>query len=229
MSAGHGDNHPGERENRRNARGQFPIDIAGPKIVIDKLQNPVLRKYWQNTPRLYANLLPAASFSSQAPLNTLWLVQIRYDMVSCYVVRQTADAANHEFLQLRRTKDDYMGATWQAIYGQSEKGESPVAAIIRELREEAGLVPDELYLLDPVSIFYLAPSDTLWHCIPFCAVVSRERQVILNHEHDAGRWIPAADAEKLFMWQSNREAIKSIQTNILIDSLARPYMRIPLG
>jgi 8-oxo-dGTP diphosphatase len=155
-------------------------------------------------------------------------MQIRYNMVSCYVARPTADGAGHEFLQLRRSKDDFMGGTWQAIYGQSEDGESPVAAVIRELREEAGLTPGELYRLDQVSVFYIASTDTMWHCVPFCAIVTREQPVVLNDEHDAVRWVHAADAERLFMWKDNRDAIRDIQGYILTDSAAKPHMRIPL-
>jgi 8-oxo-dGTP pyrophosphatase MutT (NUDIX family) len=155
-------------------------------------------------------------------------MQIRYDMVSCYVTRPTARGDGHEFLQLRRCKDDFMGGTWQAIYGTSEKGESAVAAVIRELREEAGLIPAELYRLDHVSVFYIASTDTMWHCIPFCAIVNRDQKIILNEEHDAVRWIPSADAERTFMWKDNRDAIRDIQGFILVDSLAKPHMRIPL-
>jgi 8-oxo-dGTP pyrophosphatase MutT (NUDIX family) len=155
-------------------------------------------------------------------------MQIRYNMVSCYVARPAADGGKHEFLQLRRSKDDYMGGTWQAIYGQSEEGESPVAAVVRELREEAGLIARELYRLDQVSVFYIASTDTMWHCVPFCAIVTREQPVVLNDEHDAARWVPSADAEEVFMWKDNRDAIRDIQGYILVDSVAKPHMRIPL-
>ncbi|MGD0387674.1 MAG: NUDIX domain-containing protein [Tepidisphaeraceae bacterium] len=155
-------------------------------------------------------------------------MEIRYDMVSCYVARTTADGTAHEFLQLRRRKDDFMGGTWQAIYGQSEKGETPVAAVLRELKEEAGLVPAELYRLDQVSVFYVASTDTMWHCIPFCAIVTRQQPVVLNDEHDDHRWVQVADVQRLFTWKDNRDAIADIQGYILVDSLAKPHLRIPL-
>jgi len=155
-------------------------------------------------------------------------VEIRYNMVSCYIARPTADGTAHEFLQLRRAPDDFMGSTWQAIYGQSEKGETPVAAALREIKEETGLVPSEFYRLDQVSVFYIASTDTMWHCIPFCAIVTREQLVVLNDEHDAARWVNIADAERLFMWKDNRDAIRDIQSHILTDSLAKPFLRIPL-
>jgi len=155
-------------------------------------------------------------------------MQIRYNMVSCYVARPAADGMSYEFLQLRRAKDDFMGGTWQAVYGQSEEGETPVTAVLRELKEEAGIVPAELYRLDHVSVFYIAATDIMWHCIPFCALLTREQLIVLNEEHDDLRWVPAADAERIFMWKDNRDAIRDIQQFILIDSSAKPFMRIPL-
>jgi len=149
-------------------------------------------------------------------------------MVSCYVARPTADGASYEFLQLRRDKSDFMGGTWQAIYGRSEEGETPVAAVLRETKEETGLVPAELYRLDQVSVFYVASTDTMWHCIPFCAIATREQLVVLNDEHDASRWVNISDAQRLFMWQDNRDAIRDIQQHILTESLAKPFLRIPL-
>lgn len=155
-------------------------------------------------------------------------MEIRYNMVSCYVARPTADDTSHEFLQLRRAEGDFMGGTWQAIYGQSEPNESPVAAVLRELKEESGLAPAELYRLDQVSVFYIASSDTLWHCIPFCAIVSRQQPLTLNAEHDNHRWIPFPEVNRAFMWKDNRDAIADIANFILTDSLAKPFLRIPL-
>ena len=155
-------------------------------------------------------------------------MDIRHNMISCYVVRETHDGASHEILQLRRVQNDFMGGTWQAIYGQSETDETPVNAVLRELKEEAGLVPAELYRLDQVSVFYIASTDTMWHCIPFCAIVTRGQPVVLNDEHDAARWVDSSDAERLFMWKDNRDAIRDIRNHILTDSLAKPFLRIHL-
>jgi 8-oxo-dGTP pyrophosphatase MutT (NUDIX family) len=68
----------------------------------------------------------------------------------------------------------------------------------------------------------------MWHCIPFCAIATREQLVVLNDEHDASRWVNISDAQRLFMWQDNRDAIRDIQQHILTESLAKPFLRIPL-
>jgi ADP-ribose pyrophosphatase YjhB (NUDIX family) len=154
-------------------------------------------------------------------------MEIRYNMVSCYVARPV-ERAGHEFLQLRRNKNDFMGGTWQAIYGQSLDGETPVAAVLREMKEESGLTTTELYRLDQVSVFYIASQDIMWHCIPFCALVDRSQLVVLNDEHDESRWIHETEAEQTFMWQDNRDAILDIRTHILTDSLAKPFLKVQM-
>jgi 8-oxo-dGTP pyrophosphatase MutT (NUDIX family) len=97
------------------------------------------------------------------------------------------------------------------------------------MREETGLEPAELYRLDQVSTFYIAGQDILWHCVPFCAIVTREQLVVLNEEHDASRWVDVAEADKMFMWKDNRDAIRDIRDYILTDSLAKPFLRIHLS
>ena len=86
------------------------------------------------------------------------VVKVRYDMVQCHVVRR-AYAGGHEFLQLRRAAGDFMGGTWQNIYGGIREGETAWQAAIRELHEETGLKPLEFYQLDTVNTFYLATDD----------------------------------------------------------------------
>lgn len=154
-------------------------------------------------------------------------MQIRYNMVSCYVVRPDAHGG-HEFLQLRRHADDFMGGTWQTVYGQSEPPETAVEAALRELKEETGLIPTEFYRLQHVSIFYVVPHDTLWHCVQFCAIVGRQDRVSLNSEHTEFRWLAAAEVAKQFMWEDDRKAVGQIVNEILGQGLSKPHVRIML-
>ena len=171
-------------------------------------------------------------------------MHVRNDMITCYAVRPAGDS--HEFLQLLRAAGDFMGGTWQAVSGGIEAGETAWAAALRELKEEAGLVPIELYRLPVVNTFYIAVSDTLWHSVPFCAIVDPAAAVVLNEEHDAARWVPRADVERAFMWATDRAAIAELCREILdplpagraaLDGVpdgaldgttAKAYLRIPI-
>ena len=130
-------------------------------------------------------------------------VNVRYDHVSVFVVR--VGPKGFEYLQLRRRKGDYLGGTWQTVRGSAEPGETSIQTALRELCEETGFVPTEFYSLGIVETFHIAASDTLYflfHSPTFVAVVDAATGVVLDPEHDAHRWIEAADATRLFMWPS---------------------------
>ena len=153
-------------------------------------------------------------------------MRVRNDLITCYAVR--AAGTSHEFLQLRRAVGDFMGESWQAVSGGIEPGETAWQAAIRELREEAGLVPVEFYGLPVVNTFYISQGDTLWHSVPFGAIVAPGAPVTLNHEHDAARWIARCDADKAFMWATDRSSIQQLCREILDGGEAKAYLRIPI-
>jgi 8-oxo-dGTP pyrophosphatase MutT (NUDIX family) len=154
-------------------------------------------------------------------------MQIRHNMVNCYVARTTADR-DWEFLQIRRAKNDFMGGTWQTVYGQAEPHETAPQAILRELKEETGLTPTELYRLERVMVFYTIPHDTIWHSVQFCAIISPTAQIKLNEEHDALRWLPAATAQSQFMWEEDRRSVKECIKEILGNGPAKPFVKVEI-
>jgi dihydroneopterin triphosphate diphosphatase len=153
-------------------------------------------------------------------------MHIRHDMVACFVIRPNAAGAGWEFLQLHRRAGDFMGGTWQTIYGQTHPGETPSIGALREVREETSLVPAEFYQLNDVDVFYIPAGDTLWHCINFCAVIRRGDQVTLNDEHDDFRWLSETEAQTQYMWPGNRRAVQEIREQILGNGIAKPFMRV---
>jgi dATP pyrophosphohydrolase len=155
-------------------------------------------------------------------------MNIRSDMIACFVVRPSQDRQTHELLQLRRAANDYLGGTWQIVRGTIEAGETAVQAAVRELREETGLVPKEFYRLGAVETFYIDVDDTLWHSVAFCAVVDRSQQITLNPEHSDFRWLPREQFLPNVMWASERSVLDSLFRDILHDGPGKPFLRIIL-
>lgn len=147
-------------------------------------------------------------------------------MVYCFVVRPAG--ASHEFLQMRRHPADYMGGTWQTVAGTIEPGETAAQAALRELKEETALAPVEFYQFDTINSFYVAATNTMFHCPGFCAVVSPDAQVKLNEEHDACRWVNRSVAADHFLWPGERNWVAELCRSILDDGPAKPYLRVSL-
>ena len=153
-------------------------------------------------------------------------MNVRYDMVACFVVRPGPKGTLGELLQLRRAPGEFMAGAWVTIRGRVEPGETAWRAALRELREETGIAPAEFYQLDTVDVFYLHADDTLWHCPGFCAVVPRDVRVVLNDEHDAVRWVDRARMDHDFLWPGERNQLAELSREILDDGPAKPYLRM---
>jgi dihydroneopterin triphosphate diphosphatase len=154
-------------------------------------------------------------------------VKTRIDSVSVYVVRPDAAGTSYDFMQLRRVATARLGGgTFQNVRGGIEPDETAWRAALRELREEASLRPREFYRLGTIETFYISQDDTLWHAVPFCAIVDRDAQVVLNNEHDAVRWVPLRDAKDAFIWANEWPVLDEIERVILSDGPAKPHLRI---
>ena len=153
-------------------------------------------------------------------------MNVRNDMITVFVVRPDVTGTSHEFLQLRRAPGDYMGGTWQIVRGGIDEGENAVSAALRELCEETALTPRELYRLGCVESFYTAVDDTLWHAVPFCAIVGRDDAIKLNAEHVDFRWVGRDRIEEETMWSSEWHVLAEVVRDILGESSAKSFLRI---
>ena len=156
-------------------------------------------------------------------------MNVRYDMVTCFVVRPGEQAGTHEFLQLRRASTEFMGGAWSTVRGRIETGETGWAAALRELEEETSLTPTDFYQVDTVDVFYLHGDDTIWHCPGFCAIVARDAAVTLNPEHDAFRWIDRSRIDQDFLWPGERAQLAELCREILDNGPAKPYLHIAVS
>lgn len=131
-------------------------------------------------------------------------IPIRTCVVSAYIFRKKAGKI--QFLIIRR-KSPYMFGLWQQVAGKIEKGETAPQAALREIKEETGLIPKELYSADIVEIFY-EDNHKCIHIIPvFAAIADSQAEVILSMEHSAYKWVPASQAKKYVTFVQQKSSI----------------------
>lgn len=144
--------------------------------------------------------------------------------VTCYVLRSTSKEP--ELLQLLRRPGVYMGETWQPVSGGIEADESGWHAALRELNEETGMSPDRFFRLPSTWTFYIPQIDSLNFSVCFCAWVSENAEVVLNHEHTEYRWVRLSEAERHFMWPSDHAAINEIRKYVIGSGLCSQYLEL---
>lgn len=133
---------------------------------------------------------------------------IRARLVDVYVLRRGAGGL--DLLLLRRAAGGRCPGAWEAVHGHVDGGETPVAAAVRELREETGLAVGRLYNLSRVEGFYLHRTDEVMLVPAFAAFVRAPGLVRLSAEHDAHEWVALDQAPARLAWPRERRAVADI-------------------
>lgn len=145
-------------------------------------------------------------------------------MVGVWILRKTGGRWEH--LQLKRAEGDYMGGTWSLCRGGVEAGETAVAAALREMREETGLAPAEMFRLGTLEQFYTSAHDTIWVAPFFAAFVGAGAEVTVNEEHSAFRWVADAEMDEALVWPSEEHLLREIRKYVLRDHPTKALMKL---
>ena len=136
------------------------------------------------------------------------MTDVRVAFVDAYVLR--AGAAGLEVLALRRAAGGRSPGSWETVHGHIEPGETPVQAVLREVREETGLDPARLYNLSRVEAFYRHRTDEIALIPVFAAVVDGAAEPRASPEHDRVEWLALAAAAARFAWPRERRALDDV-------------------
>jgi dATP pyrophosphohydrolase len=150
-------------------------------------------------------------------------------MVETHLFRETKNGL--EFLLLKRSDDQVYPGLWQMVTGKIKEsasgGEKAFQTAIREIKEETGLTPHQLWVAPTINSFY-EPKDEYICLLPvFAARVSNE-EIKLSTEHTDYKWVDRVTAQKLLAWDGQRKAIQIIEDYFLNEKSYFHFVEINL-
>ncbi|MBL7047130.1 MAG: NUDIX pyrophosphatase [Candidatus Marinimicrobia bacterium] len=139
------------------------------------------------------------------------MTEIIANQIDSYVFRW--EKAKPKYLLLKRRKKKFYGHLWQGVAGRIEEGESAKETVYRELKEETGLTPVRLFVVDHLSSFYQSFKDRI-NLIPVFGIEVESDEVILSDEHLEYRWVNLEEALSLLSWEQQRKALSVLHRMI---------------
>jgi dATP pyrophosphohydrolase len=129
-------------------------------------------------------------------------------MVEAHDFRETVEGI--EFLLLKRSEKEIYPGLWQMVTGKIKKKEAAFEAALREIKEETGLIPSNLWIVPNVNLFYSHEKDYISMLPVFAAKVKGNSAIIICHEHCEYKWVKPADAKLLFAWPGQSQSVDII-------------------
>ena len=138
--------------------------------------------------------------------------QIKVRVVDCYVYRRTDDGIL--FLLMKRNLNKIYEHLWQGVAGKIEEGETSSEAAIRELKEETGLSPVNMFVADHVSKFYEVHGDRI-NLVPVFGIEVDSEIINLSEEHISYKWVDINEAMNTLVWNGQKKGIQNVHDMVI--------------
>ena len=138
--------------------------------------------------------------------------EVKVRVVDCYIYRHTTDGIR--FLLMKRNLNKIYEHLWQGVAGKIERGETSSEAAIRELKEETGLSPVNIFVADHVSRFYEVHGDRI-NLVPVFGIEVDSENVILSEEHISYKWVDIDEAIETLVWNGQKKGIQTVNDMVI--------------
>jgi len=138
--------------------------------------------------------------------------QIKVRVVDCYVYRRTDNGIL--FLLMKRNLNKIYEHLWQGVAGKIEEGETSSEAAIRELKEETGLSPVNMFVADHVSKFYEVHGDRI-NLVPVFGIEVDSEIINLSEEHISYKWVDINEALNTLVWNGQKKGIQTVHDMVI--------------
>ena len=146
-------------------------------------------------------------------------------MIESHIFRESEKGI--DFLLLKRAENQVYPGLWQMVTGKIKAEENAFQTALREIQEETGLVPAQLWVAPTVNSFY-EPKDEYICLLPVFAARVETDQVKLSVEHTESQWVDRNTAQKLLAWEGQRKAVQIIEDYFLNEKSFFHFVEISL-
>jgi dATP pyrophosphohydrolase len=140
------------------------------------------------------------------------MAKTKMKQIDSYIYRNTEDGPI--YLMLKRSPGKYYEHLWQGVAGKIEKGETAVQTVVRELKEETGKEPFNIFVADHVASFYNAKYNHIF-MVPIFGIEVEGSEVQLSEEHSEYKWVPFEDALNLLTWKGQKEGLRTVHDEVI--------------
>lgn len=135
-------------------------------------------------------------------------MEIKSNLIEVHIFRQQKNIM--EFLLLKRSHDQYYPDLWQMVSGKIKPKEKAFETALRELKEETGLTPLNLWIVPNVNSFYSFENDSITILPVFAAEIMDDAKVFISREHSEFRWCSPEEAKKKLAWIGQKNSVDII-------------------
>jgi 8-oxo-dGTP diphosphatase len=125
----------------------------------------------------------------------------------CYIRRRAASGYEYLMLYRNKKKEDPNEGKWIGVGGKFEPGETPDACMLREVKEETGLVPECYHFCGVIHFLSDEWEDEDMYL--YRAEVA-EGDVLTSCDEGELRWVAESGLMDLPMWEGDKLFLKPL-------------------
>ncbi len=150
--------------------------------------------------------------------------QILSRFIECIVYKETD--FDFKFLCLKRSDDSRVHpGIWQIVTAKIDESEKAYETARREVIEETGLAPIDLFVAPGVNQFYNAMDDSVNFISVFIARVDSE-DVKISYEHSAFEWLSIEDMIGRVHWANQKKILQEVYEHLKYEDLFKTLKKI---
>lgn len=152
-------------------------------------------------------------------------MKIISNLIEAHIFRESNKGI--EFLLLKRSEGQPYPGLWQMVTGKIKTKEKAHQTALREIKEETGLIPTQLWVAPTVNSFY-EPKKEYICLIPVFAARIVTDNIQLSKEHTEYQWVKKSAAQKLLAWEGQRKAVKIVEDYFLKEKSFFHFVEIKI-